>query len=541
MKKNITGKPAAFTLLILRAILGVSLTFGMALVSCDNSPESNDGRLSYDEAVKKVIFSGNTAAVDFENLYHNDIYLVKVNTSDLIVDAANTGGVVGALGTSASGVGSGLPAAEGRAAMYHRDYKAAQEFNANPPPFNRERGKGARAAADIVSYEIGDKKNFWVEIFLDSDYWVYRPATLMASGMHGNFWVMDENTPSGTGEFKISETTLQDLAGIFDLIYPLETNLFGYEYGGGPDGDGGVDGDKKIQILIYNIVEKDGDGSVMGYFSSKDLYTQDELDSKKVKTNQAEIFYINARWVVNSPEYIYSTMIHEFQHMIHFSRKVIEHEVNSDTWYNEMLSMAAEDVIAPLIGRDYSSDASVFRKRIPYFLASYNESGLEVWDGSMAAYGMAYAFGSYLVRNYGGPELLKRLIDNDKTGVDSVTMALKEISGDLDFEQAFNRFGEAVIFSGPSMPQGVLTFDKTITSSINKQQYTAYKFDIWQAPRYHDDEKTGPLVLNLSENSMKPHSINIRSDDEWKDVTGNFSITLFKPSDENVVLYLMVR
>ena len=484
-----------------------------AITVCDSPPDNTPVTLTltYDEAVKKVIFTDDITIVDFTNLNSHDIYLVMINRSDSVVPAASTGGVAKAL--------PAIPSVE----------------NIGRP----------RSVADIVAHDVGDKKNFWVESNFGSDVWVNKQATLMASGVHGNIWVMNENIPSGTSNYIISEAQAQELAGRFDLIYPLTTNLIGYEYGGDPNGDGGIDGDKKIQILIYDFYSPyyySGGTIYAGAFSPKDFFTQDEIDSwgLKNKTNLAEIIYISARTIITSPDYAYSLLIHEFQHMVNFNRKFVEHGEESDTWYNEMLSMMAEDVIAPLIGIGRTNPGHPISRRIPKFLDSYNKYGLMEWELADDSYAVLYAFGAYLVRNYGGPELLKKILDNDKVNVDSLSLALNEFSEDMDFSQAITRYSEAMIFSGSSMPEGVVTFDKTVTSKVNGKDYTAYGFNIWQTFR-RDTDDLGPLVSGLKPASMKPYSVIIQSDDQWRNKTGDFSIALEKPSNQDIELYLLAR
>jgi hypothetical protein len=530
------------------AVISIILTC-LAITVCDS--QANSVPLSYDEAVKKVTFTGEIATVDFTNLNHHNIYLVKINSSDFVVPAGNTEEPAQALSVITSQDGIGTPVSP-EDSFYSRFHRAIQEFNANPPPIDMEARRGAVLTAGSVSYTVGDKKVFWVEKYKYSDastVWESGPAVLMASGVHGNIWVMDENTSSGKSKYKISKTQAEELAGKFDLIYPLTTNLLGYEYGGGPNGDGGVDGDKKIQMLIYDIVDESGKGvGVAGYFTSNDFYTQAELDNhgSTRKTNLAEIFYIDANQVIGSLDYTSSVLVHEFQHMINFNRKYVEHGVNSGSWYNEMLSMMAEDVIAPLIGVGRTHNKHPISVRIPDFLDSYYKYGITEWELAGDSYAVLYAFGAYLLRNYGGPELLKKILDNDMVNADSLTMALKEFSADMDFGKAINRYSEALIFSGSSIPEdgvngiNAATFDRTVSDTINGETYTAYGFNIWQTRRSGTKDR-GPFVLDFEPAYMRPHSAIIQSTSQWRNKTGDYSITLEKPSSQNVVLYLMVR
>jgi uncharacterized repeat protein (TIGR02543 family) len=489
---------------------------------------------AYSDYVKEVTFNGSSiATVTFDNLNGNDIYLVKVNTSGSIVSAANTGNAQ-APSLSFQDTGkSPLPSGEELPRMGH---PAADEFNANPPPIIAEAPRRQRTL--FISPALGDTKLFWVETYYNSGVFEQRQATLVATGTYGNIWVMDENTASGASANKITSTQAQTLAQKFDQIYPVETKLIGYEYGGGPGGDGGKDGDPKVQILVYDIVNALGFGAgAAGFFWGKDFYTQDVLDNwqGKPKTNLAEIFYINASTAINSPYYIYGTLIHEFQHMIHFNQKTVKRGVSSETWFNEMLSEMAEDVIAPLIGIDPTNSAHDIRVRMPTALANYNLEGITEWSTlSSTSYAKGFAFGAYLMRNYGGAELLQRILANNTANIASITSALNDFSSGLTFEQALKRYGEAMIFSGPSMPQGVMTFDKTVTTTISGTTYTAYGFDVW-------NDFGGPYVLDLSQREMRPHSITIHSTSGWKNKTGSYSITLNRPSDSNVALYLMVK
>ena len=497
---------------------------------------------SYGDSVKRVTFTGNTVTLSLDNLDRNDIYLVKINKSNSVVTAANTGR---ALGQNLSIQQNEAPYISTETLnntsfreLPHRGLATIREFNANPPPFlERTRNyMGPQMQTAFIPPRVGDRRMFWVEDFFDSGRWVQRQATLRATGSHGNVWIMDNV------ERPISDSQARQMAERFDQVYPLSTNLLGYEFGGGPRGHGGSDGDPKIQILVYDIVDADGNTDISGFFWAKDLYQQLFLDlvGVDIKSNQAEMFYIDAGDFLNAPDFIYSTLIHELQHMINFNVKFIEKGLDSATWYNEMLSMMAEDIIAPLIGVSQSNRFHPVGIRMPFFLESYNRIGATEWiEDSVDQYGVTYAFGAYLMRNYGGPALLEKILANDTTDIESINSALQEVS-DVTFEQAFSRFGEAMIFSIPSLPRGALTFDKSVTSTINGRRYTAHGFDIWSISQLRYDT-IGPRIFNLNPIDMRPHSVSLHSNEAWIDVSGSISITLERPSNANIDLYLMVR
>ena len=473
-----------------------------------------------DKFVKEVTFTGNTANIVFENLNANDIYLVRVNTSRSVVNAAGTDSVNASISVIQNTVKNSLSFGE----LPRMGHPSADAFRANRPPI----AAGApRRSRDVFPLPvIGSTRSFWVESYFNSGVFEQRQATLTAAGQYGNIWVMDN---------RITDEEAKTFAGKFDLIYLLETDLLGYEYGGGPGGDGGKDGDPKIQILVYDLVDASGTVVSGGYFWGKDFFDNDG-SLYDWRSNLAEIFYIDASQVRDNPDYIYSVLVHEFQHMICFNVKSVKQGVNLEAWYDEMLSTMAQDIIDPLIGIAATSENHAINVWMPTALNNYYLEGVTEWDYNniFNTYAKGFAFGAYLLRNYGGAELLQRILANNTAHIESITSALNQFSIGLTFEQALKRYGEAMIFSGSSVPERVLTFDKTVLKTINGTAYTAYGFDIW-------NDFGGPAVLDLSQIEMRPHSITIHSTNEWKNLTGNFSITLNRPSNPNVVFYLMVK
>ena len=470
---------------------------------------------TYEESVQKVTFTGNTATLTFNNLDLNDIYLVKVNTSETLAAVADTGIV--------QTNGNGLPV------MGH---PAATQFQANPPPLPDITPAPSGMLRSFIPPAVGDTRNFFVETSLNSGSFEQKQATLRAAGTHGNIWVMDENYSTSPGGERISSAQANALAENFDIIYPLATNLLGFEYGGGPGGDGGRDGDPKIQILVYSI-----GSNVLGYFWAKDWY------EGYPGGNNAEILYIDAGYVNEEIDLIYSTLAHELQHMIHWNEKQVKRIglygiPDSPTWYNEMFSMMTEDILGSLIFAQ--NPAYMVKQRMPGFLASYYQEGIAEWGGASASYATKYMFGAYLLRNYGGAELVKRLMSNDTVGIDSITSALHEFSAGLNFEQVLSRYSEAMIFSGPYAPQGVVSFEKAHTDIINGITYTVHGFDIWDMQRASSTEK-GPVILDLLPRTLRPRSVSVHSVPQWKYKTGSYSITVERPNNPDVELYLMVR
>jgi hypothetical protein len=493
------------------------------------------------DSVKRVLFSGSTETVTLSGLNNNDVYLVKVNTSPFAVNAANTGG---SSGSSPSIISGNVLPSSNETLVPRMGHPEADKFHANPPPIDRKKLKNKsnnRPLDSFISWTEGETTQFWVESAHNNGKWVQKLAKLAAQGGYGNIWVMKDDD----GNYCIADTLAKELADKFDEIYPIETNLLGYEYGGGPSGDGGIDKDPRIQILVYNF----NSSATLGYYWAKDFYDQDTIDSWKwnAKTNLAEIFYVNSANLFSSAiDLYYSTMVHEFQHMINFNQKTIAKNINSETWYNEMLSMLSEDVISPLIGVLPLKYGHPTYHRIPTFLTSYNGVGLTEWGtpNTNVSYSITYSFGAYLLRNYGGAKLLQEMLANNSTNIESVTAALQTVTKDsgLSFEESFRRFGEVLIFSG-TMPPDVMSFDKTDDSlTINGKTFIASGFDVWK-DYISDYSSIKPKILSLTEQvAMRPYSMTVhQGSSAWQKQTGDVTITLQRPDDPNVEFYLMIK
>jgi hypothetical protein len=195
----------------------------------------------------------------------------------------------------------------------------------------------------------------------------------------------------------------------------------------------------------------------------------------------------------------------------------------------------AEDVILPLADVPSTDKFHPAETAVGFFSFGYNKEGITEWD-IYSSYAKAFAFGAYLMRNYGGPELFKNIIFNAATGIDSMTEALNQYSPCMTFEKALIRFAEALIFSSYRMLEDAAILDRTVTNNIKGIDYTVYGFDVWSGHTWRT-----PYIYDLTQMDMRQHSLSIHSTDEWKNKSGSFSITLEKPDDPNVVLYLMAK
>jgi hypothetical protein len=161
------------------------------------------------------------------------------------------------------------------------------------------------------------------------------------------------------------------------------------------------------------------------------------------------------------PEEIYSTLAHEFQHMIHFYQRGVLHDamVSGDTWINEMASQVVEDLLADKMnvmgprgvdGADGTAGApNNTSDRLSRFNA-FNTVSLSAWgrSGALESYSVTYAFGAWLARNYGGAMLLNRLMQCTSTGPASIEYLVSQATGHAEyFPRLMQRWSAAQLLS----------------------------------------------------------------------------------------------
>ncbi|MEW6239662.1 MAG: choice-of-anchor J domain-containing protein [Chloroflexota bacterium] len=147
--------------------------------------------------------------------------------------------------------------------------------------------------APAASLTVGTEQTFWVMNSNTNDHFQV-DATLRYITPHTYFWV--ENGAD------YNEDDLKNLMDTFEeKIYPTDREFFGSEW------NPGVDGDPHIYILYVGNIGF----SVAGYFSSQDEYNP----AIKEYSNGHETFVIASTQDLGD-DYTYSTLAHEFVHMI---------------------------------------------------------------------------------------------------------------------------------------------------------------------------------------------------------------------------------
>jgi hypothetical protein len=281
-----------------------------------------------------------------------------------------------------------------------------------------------------------------------------------------NIWVSDDSFDSGSGCSKakcVTQDMVDALADTFlksapdNDIYDWVTNIYGEEWGSDAEAkyDYLIPANDEITILLTDIdddgLPSNGEGRVVGFFWPKDNFDKSVFTG----SNQRIMFYIDSVMFANGetpwsiddtwPKEIVSTLAHEFQHMIHYYQKNILRYADitdsTDTWINEMLSESTEDIIGTKIGHSVEG-------RYPTFNANDTLS-LTAWNGQLADYAKVNVYGAYLIRNYGGAQLLHDIVYNSFSDEQAVVYAVNQPANvsDKTFAGLLSEWGVAVMLS----------------------------------------------------------------------------------------------
>jgi len=238
---------------------------------------------------------------------------------------------------------------------------------------------------------LGEQAAFWVtNTTTDENFQVQ--ASLAYITPHTYFWI-ETGLDSDSDE-------LASLAETFEnQIYPTNREFFGSEW------SPGVDGDPHLYILYVSDIGR----SVVGYFSSRDVYPPEVQEF----SNGHEMFVLNADLLSLGEEYAYGVLAHEFQHMIHWYR-----DRNETSWMNEGFS----DLAMYLNGYDTGGH--------DYAYAQDPDMQLNDWpnDNSQTAphYGASFLFLNYFLDRL-GEQATKDLVANTANGLESIDLLLQEI------------------------------------------------------------------------------------------------------------------
>jgi hypothetical protein len=245
----------------------------------------------------------------------------------------------------------------------------------------------------------------------------------------------------------------------------------------------------KINILIGDIFSDNTnemaatDNGVMGMVCQKDLYASGVKGKNTVvdASNSGNYFYLDSYWAVKDEKEAFSTMAHEFQHLIGFGLKYVEYALEYDSYYlTEMLSMLTEDMMQEYLE---VSDNNVALARLPLFNRYYFLLGLNEFsqDEYMAiAYANAYSFGAWLSRQYGGTKLIHEMALNKYVGIDCMVNAVNTVTGkDYSYLDLLRKYTQALVFTNTDYAYPTMNKDAETSITYNGYTYPMKAIDLW--------------------------------------------------------------
>ena len=412
--------------------------FTLVLVLCSCTSSKSIQKLPRTIGNQKTIFLRDYFGEDVSG---KTLYFVKVNPSKVVVPASASSYVSSVEGIS-------LFVSENQTLHDSNGYSFGSS-SVRVPMINASALKPVSVSSKEKSVyvpEVGrvlEKGRSKKDIFVDSSSslssYEKKSALLRAIGENCLVWALDDDFSQETAEF---------LAKKFDEICPKVREIFGHEsdeyyswYSSFQGWEKSPMAEKRVNIVVYDIgggdfSAKDG---VMGYFHSRDYFASAQRLSVQgyayenemlCASNEGKYIYLDASFAEEKPLVAVSTLAHEFQHMVSYGVKTISQGISTSAAHEEMMSMLCEDALQSVIGL---SDSDSPEARLPFFEARYAEIGLEYRESAdgyydILSYASNYAFGSWLVRNFGGIKLLSCMAKNSLSGFECALSAVNSIS-----------------------------------------------------------------------------------------------------------------
>jgi len=241
----------------------------------------------------------------------------------------------------------------------------------------------------VAPRQVGEQEAFWA-FNQDTNTNFQVTATLRYVTDHLYFWVQDD--------VRYNKDDLKALADTFETqIYPTDREFFGSEWTPGVDGD----------PHIYALYARNLGSQVAGLFGSGDEYNP----LINPFSNAHEMFLIDTGTSLGG-YYIYSTMAHEFQHMIHWYQ-----DRNEEAWINEGFA----ELAAFINGYDVGG--------FDWLYATNPDLQLNNWpdqsQDTSPHYGAGFLYLTYFLDRF-GEDATQALVQNQENGMVSVDSTLRQ-------------------------------------------------------------------------------------------------------------------
>jgi hypothetical protein len=263
----------------------------------------------------------------------------------------------------------------------------------------------------VVQNPYQDRKpgTFWAQNWATKQYYTVE-SVLLAEGEKCVVWAERSAwVPVAEGEAIAREYDSRIYEKIVD-VFGSDEIMAEYD----------MDGDGKLTLLLLDIQDGfRGSGAyTAGYFSRNDLFSSNHSNNH---SNERDMIYVDTNPSRLRSEESYATIAHELQHFINFSSRFSAGRELMDTWIDEGLSAAAEQIYLGRHNRD----------RVSHFNASETirkGNNFFVWgerpDSILDEYATVYLFFQWLEAQSEGTDIFRRIIDSEHPDYRAVTDAI---------------------------------------------------------------------------------------------------------------------
>lgn len=477
------------------------------------------------------------------NQNYDHTFWVKINNSDMDIDAEQTGYVSSVTARESElkddceevVVHKAQDSKEGFIGYedyvnHHNDYLKTDEWNHAFLKEQREAHKEAqnskssqRAREENVepqaeegfpcevvkkNYKVGDVKNIFL---LDNNNSMHAPlATCEYVSDNCYVWFVDSNSSLIPRRTFVEKQLFKSIANQFERIIALEEQLAGSHIYTTKVSQSFANPTEKLNIVLadlYNDANQKNEVTTWGYCWYNDFY--DSLSS-----NKGAFIYLDSYCYLMNEKYMYSTVVHEYNHYLNYASKTVKHNLYFETWFTEMLSMVMEDLFQKKLGlANYDSSQGRLTTFNKYYYAGF--TNWREGEDVLASYACAYAFGAYLVRNFGGIELFHQMLTNEYVNEESVTQALKAcnqkyvdkngVEQYADFNYVFENFYKILINNKSANKvndPNYITLNRQIGNSSDALYFTP--IDIFNTGLYYYGELSVPYFYDASQENQMP-------------------------------------
>ena len=513
--------------------INTAYTYETSSSSTEDTSSQEDSVITLSDSTAELINSTYVQSIELNQQY--DISAFEGKKAFLIVTNKSSSSASLSRASSSSSVNS-INDEETSSSLLNLTQYTNIPFNAPNPNISPviSDNRSLNASSTGTTYSLGDTKTFYGATSSGTNTAAYgQDSILKVIGNHCYVWYKSKSGIS------ISDDQLQTLANTFDSIYEKETYLFGTNYDENCNFSNiiNIQSEQKVHLLVYDIFDDYTSGQnsgTFGYFWSLDFNINDDDATESYMSNECQCLHLDSYFLQAAEDTMRSTIAHEFQHLLHYVNKPIKYASStgsnnfrySDTWFNEMMSMICEDIMQTQIELD--DDASP-KARLPYFNA-YHNKGFYTWrsnDDVYISYANAYAFGAFLVRNF-GIDFIKTLATNNYINEEAITQALISKGAALQsFSAVLDKFYNAILKPTSSeytlnktvsktytdIGDSPVTFTcsainlndyQTISSSQMTSRYVSYYYNASLGSAYN-----GPLILNtqIFYSSLSPYGM----------------------------------